>query len=100
VVARSTDAIEAGTLLAESDNPLRRCLSWVDLAFLGFGSVVGSGLFVLTGQEASFDAGPAIPLAYAAAGFSALLSSFRRRGTRWPRGPRVEGGGGSRARGR
>uniref|UniRef100_A0ACD5UFK0 Uncharacterized protein n=1 Tax=Avena sativa TaxID=4498 RepID=A0ACD5UFK0_AVESA len=76
VAARSTDAIEAGTLLAESENPLRRCLTWVDLAFLGFGSVVGSGVFVLTGQEARFDAGPAIPLAYAAAGFSALLSSF------------------------
>ncbi|CAD6339288.1 unnamed protein product [Miscanthus lutarioriparius] len=56
--------------------PAPRCLSWVDLAFLGFGSVVGSGVFVLTGQEARFDAGLAIPLAYAAAGFSALLSSF------------------------
>ncbi|VAH51071.1 unnamed protein product [Triticum turgidum subsp. durum] len=76
VAARSSEAVEAGTLLAESENPLRRCLSWVDLAFLGFGSVVGSGVFVLTGQEARFDAGPAIPLAYAAAGFSALLSSF------------------------
>jgi amino acid transporter len=74
--SRSTDAVEAGTLIAQSENPLRRCLSWVDLAFLGFGSVVGSGVFVLTGQEARFDAGPAIPLAYAAAGFSALLSSF------------------------
>ncbi|KAL6602823.1 hypothetical protein ACP70R_043184 [Stipagrostis hirtigluma subsp. patula] len=76
VASRSTDAVEAGTLRAESENPLRRCLSWLDLAFLGFGSVVGSGVFVLTGQEARFDAGPAIPLAYAAAGFSALLSSF------------------------
>ncbi|KAL6876376.1 hypothetical protein ACP4OV_012948 [Aristida adscensionis] len=76
VASRSSDAAEAGTLRAESENPLRRCLSWVDLAFLGFGSVVGSGVFVLTGQEARFDAGPAIPLAYAAAGFSALLSSF------------------------
>ncbi|KAK3133869.1 hypothetical protein QOZ80_6AG0542150 [Eleusine coracana subsp. coracana] len=76
VGSRSTDAVEAGTLLAQSENPLRRCLSWIDLAFLGFGSVVGSGVFVLTGQEARFDAGPAIPLAYAAAGFSALLSSF------------------------
>ncbi|RLN13629.1 cationic amino acid transporter 8, vacuolar-like [Panicum miliaceum] len=76
VTSRSSEAVEAGTLLAQSENPLRRCLSWVDLAFLGFGSVVGSGVFVLTGQEARFDAGPAVPLAYAAAGFSALLSSF------------------------
>ncbi|KAF8746362.1 hypothetical protein HU200_013379 [Digitaria exilis] len=76
ITSRSSEAMEAGTLIAQSENPLRRCLSWVDLAFLGFGSVVGSGVFVLTGQEARFDAGPAIPLAYAAAGFSALLSSF------------------------
>uniref|UniRef100_A0A0D9WQZ7 Cationic amino acid transporter C-terminal domain-containing protein n=1 Tax=Leersia perrieri TaxID=77586 RepID=A0A0D9WQZ7_9ORYZ len=76
VGSRSSEAVEAGTLLAQSENPLRRCLSWIDLALLGFGSVVGSGVFVLTGQEARFDAGPAIPLAYAAAGFSALLSSF------------------------
>jgi amino acid transporter len=72
VSSRSSDTVEAGTLLAQSENPLRRCLSWVDLAFLGF----GSGVFVLTGQVARFDAGPAIPLAYATAGFSALLSSF------------------------
>ncbi|XP_010233241.1 cationic amino acid transporter 8, vacuolar-like [Brachypodium distachyon] len=62
-----------GDSAPRDENPLRRCLSWVDL---GFGSVVGSGVFVLTGQEARFDAGPAIPLAYAAAGFSALLSFF------------------------
>ncbi|OEL17241.1 hypothetical protein BAE44_0021740 [Dichanthelium oligosanthes] len=72
VTSRSSEAVEAGTLLAQSENPLHRCLSWFFLAFLGF----GSGVFVLTGQEARFDAGPAIPLAYAAAGFSALLSSF------------------------
>ena len=49
-----------------------RCLSWVDLAFLSF----GFGILMLTSQEASFDAGPAVSLAYDAAGFSALLSSF------------------------
>ena len=42
--------------LRSSENPLPLCLSSVDLAF------VGSGVFVLTGQEARFDAGPAIPL--------------------------------------
>ncbi|OEL13724.1 hypothetical protein BAE44_0025257, partial [Dichanthelium oligosanthes] len=78
VTSRSSEAVEAGTLLAQSENPLRRCLSWVDLAFLGFGTVVGSGVFVLTGQEERFDAGPAIPLAYAAAGFSSFSFSYLR----------------------
>ncbi|OAY84368.1 Cationic amino acid transporter 5 [Ananas comosus] len=73
---RSTSAEELVVLRRESEHPLRRCLSWLDLALLGFGSVVGSGIFVLTGLEAREAAGPAIPLSYAAAGLSALLSSF------------------------
>ncbi|XP_072961417.1 cationic amino acid transporter 5-like [Typha angustifolia] len=76
VLHRSTSGSELGSLRAASENPLRRCLTWRDLALLGFGSVVGSGVFVLTGQEARFAAGPAIPLSYAAAGASALLSSL------------------------
>ncbi|CAL9105743.1 unnamed protein product [Musa textilis] len=73
---RSTDAAELLALPRRSEHDLRRCLSWWDLAWLGFGSVVGTGIFVITGQEARFAAGPAIPLSYAAAGLSALLSSF------------------------
>lgn len=41
---------------------------------MSFGSVVGSGIFVITGQETRYDAGPAIILSYAVSGFSALLS--------------------------
>lgn len=44
--------------------------------WLSFGAVVGSGIFVITGQEARNHAGPAIVLAYAASGLSALLSAF------------------------
>ncbi|KAG6487277.1 cationic amino acid transporter 5-like [Zingiber officinale] len=73
---RSTDAAELLALPRRSEHELRRCLNWWDLAWLGFGAVVGTGIFVLTGQEARFSAGPAIPLAYAAAGASALLSSL------------------------
>lgn len=53
-----------------------RCLTWWDLTWLAFGAVVGSGIFVVTGQEAQIHAGPAIVLSYAASGFSALLSAF------------------------
>lgn len=73
---RSTDAKELVDLRAESENPMRKCLSWWDLMWLGFGAVVGSGIFSLTGQEAHDDAGPAIVLSYAASGLSAMLSVF------------------------
>ena len=41
---------------------------------MSFGSVVGSGIFVITGLEARQTAGPAIILSYAVSGLSALLS--------------------------
>lgn len=74
VLRRSTDADETDT--RESENPLRRCLTWWDLSWLGFGAVVGTGIFVITGQEARLSAGPAIVLSYLLSGLSALLSSF------------------------
>jgi APA family basic amino acid/polyamine antiporter len=55
---------------------MKKCLTWWDLIWLGFGSVVGSGIFSITGQEAHNHAGPAIVLSYAASGLSALLSVF------------------------
>ncbi|KAI3465957.1 hypothetical protein Pfo_022620 [Paulownia fortunei] len=51
-------------------------LTWWDLMWLGFGSVVGSGIFSITGQETHDHAGPAIVLSYAVSGLSALLSVF------------------------
>ncbi|GAB2279880.1 DNA-binding transcription factor cat8 [Dionaea muscipula] len=73
---RSTDTNELVELRKESENPMKRCLSWWDLVWLSFGSVVGSGIFTITGQEAHNDAGPAIVLSYAISGLSALLSVF------------------------
>lgn len=57
-------------------NDMKRCLTWWDLIWIGFAAVVGTGIFVLTGQEARYVAGPAIVLSYAISGFSALLSVF------------------------
>ncbi|CAA6661370.1 unnamed protein product [Spirodela intermedia] len=76
LLRRSTSAAELRLLPKRSEHGLRKCLTWWDLAWLGFGAVVGSGVFVLTGLEARYDSGPAIVLAYAAAGFTALLSVF------------------------
>ncbi|KAK2635028.1 hypothetical protein Ddye_029820 [Dipteronia dyeriana] len=55
---------------------MKRCLTWWDLIWFGFGSVIGAGIFVLTGQEANEHAGPAIVLSYAVSGVSAMLSVF------------------------
>jgi len=48
---------------AESErNPLRRTLGPVQLVALGVGSIIGTGIFVLTGTAASQNAGPALVL--------------------------------------
>ncbi|XP_028755359.1 cationic amino acid transporter 5-like [Neltuma alba] len=76
LVSRSDDATETGEIRKESENDMKRCLNWWDLIWFGFGSVIGAGIFVLTGQEAHDDAGPAIVLSYVASGISAMLSVF------------------------
>src|SRR5215510_2626599 len=51
------------TLHAESDqSPLRRSLGKLNLTALGIGSIIGTGIFVLTGTAASQNAGPALVL--------------------------------------
>lgn len=42
------------------DNPLRRSLGALNLTTLGIGSIIGTGIFVLTGAAASQNAGPAL----------------------------------------
>ncbi|URE21910.1 Amino acid permease [Musa troglodytarum] len=76
LVGRSDDATELGDLRRQSVNDMKRCLTWWDLTWFGFGSVIGAGIFVLTGQEAHNHAGPAIVLSYVASGISAMLSVF------------------------
>ncbi len=48
-------------LQAEADHgPLRRSLGPLNLTALGIGSIIGTGIFVLTGTAASQNAGPAL----------------------------------------
>ncbi|MEP7001304.1 MAG: amino acid permease [bacterium] len=44
------------------ENPLRRSLGALNLTTLGIGSIIGTGIFVLTGTAASQNAGPALVL--------------------------------------
>ncbi|KAL2933849.1 Cationic amino acid transporter 5 [Bienertia sinuspersici] len=76
VTTRSDDANELGDVRQQSKNEMKRCLNWWDLMWFGFGSVIGAGIFVLTGQETHDQAGPSIVLSYIVSGFSAMLSVF------------------------
>ncbi|RYR13408.1 hypothetical protein Ahy_B04g070424 isoform C [Arachis hypogaea] len=76
LTSRSDDETETTQLRKQSENEMKRCLSWWDLIWFGFGAVVGAGIFVLTGEEAHDTVGPAIILSYAVSGISAMLSVF------------------------
>ena len=60
--------------LAES--PLKRCLTTLDLTSIGVGTVVGAGLYVVTGELARDVAGPAIILSFFIAAVSAFFSGI------------------------
>ncbi len=49
-------------------SPLKRSLGAFNLASLGVGAIIGAGIFVLTGQVASANAGPAIMISFIIAG--------------------------------
>ncbi|MFZ0500530.1 MAG: amino acid permease [Steroidobacteraceae bacterium] len=62
---------EEGT--ADSPPQLRRTLSVVGLTAFGIGSIIGTGIFVLTGTAAANQAGPALVLSFVIAGCSCAL---------------------------
>lgn len=53
-----------------------RHLTTLDLTLLGLGSIVGAGIFVLTGQAAAEHAGPAVVLSFVLAGAAAGCSAL------------------------
>ena len=57
-------------------NQLKRCLSAWDLAFLGVGAIIGTGIFVLTGIAAATQAGPAIVLSFIVAGLACAFAAL------------------------
>ncbi|KAM6423255.1 cationic amino acid transporter 4 isoform 1-T2 [Liasis olivaceus] len=58
------------------ETSFNRCLTTVDLALLGIGGMVGSGLYVLTGTVAKETAGPAIVVSFIIAGVASLLAAL------------------------
>jgi APA family basic amino acid/polyamine antiporter len=65
--------------IKETDEPehrLRRDLSALDLTAFGIGVIVGTGIFVLTGQQAAVNAGPAIVISFVLAGIVCALAAM------------------------
>ncbi|XP_031478111.2 cationic amino acid transporter 5-like [Nymphaea colorata] len=76
LLARADELQEVSEIQKHSMNEMKKCLTWWDLTWFGFGSVIGAGIFVLTGQEARQNAGPAIVLSYVVSGLCAMLAVF------------------------
>lgn len=55
---------------------LKRTLGPINLMSLGIGAIIGAGIFVLTGQVASANAGPAIMLSFVVAGVACGLAGL------------------------
>jgi len=74
----ATKSIEQ--LKAESEgtgeHSLRRVLGPTNLVTLGIGAIIGTGIFVLTGQAAAQYAGPAIVLSMVVAGVASALAGL------------------------
>lgn len=73
-----TKPIEAILSEAEEigENSLKRTLSVTALTLLGVGAIIGTGIFVLTGQAAGRHAGPAVVLSMVVAGVVSALAAL------------------------
>ncbi|MDP1616460.1 amino acid permease [Phenylobacterium sp.] len=60
----------------QGEHTLKRSLGPVSLTALGIGSVIGAGIFVLTGQAAEAHAGPAITISFIIAGLVCALAAL------------------------
>jgi basic amino acid/polyamine antiporter, APA family len=65
--------------IEDTDEPghkLRRELSALDLTVFGVGVVIGTGIFVLTGEAAGIEAGPAVAISFVVAGIACALAAL------------------------
>jgi basic amino acid/polyamine antiporter, APA family len=58
------------------EHRLRRVLGPVQLSALGVGAIIGTGIFILTGQAAHDKAGPALMLSFCVAGLACIFAAL------------------------
>jgi basic amino acid/polyamine antiporter, APA family len=73
---KSIDQIQVEASGTGGGHTLKRVLGPVDLVSLGIGAIIGTGIFVLTGQAAAAHAGPAIVLSMILAGIASALAGL------------------------
>ncbi|HKP68814.1 MAG TPA: amino acid permease, partial [Pyrinomonadaceae bacterium] len=61
---------------AEGEGTLKKTLSSTALTLLGVGAIIGTGIFVLTGQAAGRHAGPAVIISMVIAGIVSALAAL------------------------
>ncbi|HET7618925.1 MAG TPA: amino acid permease [Vicinamibacterales bacterium] len=62
--------------IGHGEGTLPRVLGPAQLTMLGVGAIIGTGIFVLTGQAAAANAGPAIVIAMVIAGVTSVLAAL------------------------
>jgi APA family basic amino acid/polyamine antiporter len=62
--------------LGSGEAALKRVLGPSQLTMLGVGAIIGTGIFVLTGQAAAANAGPAIVISMVLAGLTSVLAAL------------------------
>jgi basic amino acid/polyamine antiporter, APA family len=72
---KSIEQIKAGQI-GHGEGTLKRVLGPTQLVSLGVGAIIGTGIFVLTGQAAAANAGPAIVLSMVLAGLTSVLAAL------------------------
>lgn len=60
----------------EGQSQLKPSLSAWDLTLLGIGAIIGTGIFVLTGEVAATKAGPAVVLSFVVAGLACAFAAL------------------------
>lgn len=60
----------------QGEKSLNKALGAFELTMLGIGAIVGSGIFVLTGEAAAKFSGPALVLSFVAAGFACAFAAL------------------------
>jgi len=66
----------ADAMATDGQHELRRTLSLPALTAFGIGSIIGTGIFVLTGTAAANHAGPALVLSFVMAGIGCALAAL------------------------